>query len=93
MTVRYLSVLTLVCILQTRVLAQVTPSPAQPGQARADFSLSAASLSDWTDRLTTKDTKIRAIAEAALVQGTPRSLPLLRRLLDGPNEDLQVLIW
>jgi outer membrane protein assembly factor BamB/HEAT repeat protein len=36
------------------------------------------------------DPKIRAAAEAALVRGGPRSLLLLRRLLDLDNEDLQL---
>jgi len=34
------------------------------------------------------DPKVRATAEAALVQGARRSLPLLRRFLNRPNEDL-----
>ena len=34
------------------------------------------------------DPKVRAIAEAALVQGAGRSLPLLRRFLNRDNEDL-----
>ena len=33
------------------------------------------------------DAKVRAIAEAALAEGAQRSLPLLRRLLNPPNED------
>ena len=36
------------------------------------------------------DPKVRAIAEAALVKGAARSLPLLRRLLDRGNEDLDL---
>jgi outer membrane protein assembly factor BamB len=35
------------------------------------------------------DAKIRATAEAALVQGAGRSLPLLRQFLNGDNEELQ----
>jgi outer membrane protein assembly factor BamB len=35
-----------------------------------------------------KDPKVRALAEAALVQGAGRSLPLLRRFLNRRNEDL-----
>jgi len=35
------------------------------------------------------DAKIRATAQAALVQQGSRSLPLLRRLLNTDNEDLQ----
>ncbi|HEY8188387.1 MAG TPA: PQQ-binding-like beta-propeller repeat protein [Pyrinomonadaceae bacterium] len=37
-----------------------------------------------------KDSKVRAIAEAALVQGAGRSLPLLRRFLNRRNEDLHL---
>jgi outer membrane protein assembly factor BamB len=37
------------------------------------------------------DPKVRAIAEAALVEGARRSLPLLKRLLTRRNEDLQVV--
>jgi HEAT repeat protein len=36
------------------------------------------------------DPKVRSTAEAALVQGAGRSLPLLRRFLNRPNEDLQL---
>ena len=37
-----------------------------------------------------KDPKVRATAEAALVQGAGRSLPLLRRFLNRGNEDLDL---
>ena len=37
-----------------------------------------------------KDPKVRAIAEAALVQGAGRSLPLLRRFLNRDDEDLDL---
>jgi HEAT repeat protein len=69
-------------------LAQTTPSRAPQTQARAPvLSTSAASVRDWTSRLTSVDPKVRAIAEAALVEGSQRSLPLLRRFLTDPNED------
>ena len=42
----------------------------------------------WANRLTTKDAKARATAEAALVKGAARSLPLLRRLLERGDDDL-----
>ena len=35
------------------------------------------------------DPKVRSTAEATLVQGAGRSVPLLRRFLNRPNEDLQ----
>jgi len=43
---------------------------------------------DWANRLLASDPKVRAAAEAALVQGARRSLPLLRRFLDPAHEDL-----
>ena len=43
---------------------------------------------DWANRLTATDPKVRAIAEAALVNGAGRSLPLLRQLLNRDDEDL-----
>jgi hypothetical protein len=43
---------------------------------------------DWESRLLAKDTKVRATAEATLVQGARRSFPLLRRFLDSGNESL-----
>jgi outer membrane protein assembly factor BamB/HEAT repeat protein len=54
-------------------------------------SVSASSARDWAGRLRVKDPKARAAAEAALVQGGPRSLPLLRRLLGPEHEDLHVV--
>jgi HEAT repeat protein len=43
---------------------------------------------DWETRLTSNDPKVRATAEATLVEGKSRSLPLLRKFLDVPNQDL-----
>ena len=45
---------------------------------------------DWANRLTAKDPKVRATAEAGLVKGAGRSLPLLRRLLSRGDEDLDL---
>lgn len=45
-------------------------------------------VSDWADRLLADEAKVRATAEAALVQGAGRSLPLLRRFLVGDDESL-----
>ena len=45
-------------------------------------------MRDWADRLMARDSKVRASAEATLVQGAVRSLPLLRRLLTSDNEAL-----
>jgi outer membrane protein assembly factor BamB len=45
---------------------------------------------DWANRLTAKDPKVRAMAEATLVKGAGRSLPLLKRLLSRGDEDLDL---
>jgi outer membrane protein assembly factor BamB len=85
-TIRHLFIFTLFCIL---VLAQTTRSDPQPRQAKgSDLSINSPSLDDWEDRLMANDPKVRAIAEAALVKGEGRSLPLLRRLLNQANGDL-----
>ncbi len=47
-------------------------------------------MSDWASRVTASDPKVRATAEAALVQGAGRSLPVLRRLLSRGNDDLEL---
>jgi outer membrane protein assembly factor BamB/HEAT repeat protein len=44
---------------------------------------------DWANRVTAKDPKVRATADAALVQEAGRSLPLLRRFLDRGDEGLE----
>jgi outer membrane protein assembly factor BamB/HEAT repeat protein len=54
----------------------------------ASVSRNPASVRDWANRLLANDSKVRASAEAALVQGAQRSLPLLRRFLATDNEQL-----
>ncbi len=49
-----------------------------------------ASANDWEHRVMSKDLKVRATAEATLVKGGTRSLPLLRRFLNRPDEDLHL---
>jgi HEAT repeat protein len=89
---RHLFILTLSCILQIPVLAQTKRSAPLPNQlGSSNLSTNSASVRDWTNRLKTKDPKALAIAEATLVQAAPRSLPLLKRLLNSPNEDLHVV--
>jgi outer membrane protein assembly factor BamB len=80
-TMRHLLIYTLLCILPIPVLAQTKDS---------DLSGNSALVSDWADRVMANDPKVRATAEAALVQGAGGSLPLLRRLLNRGNEDLDV---
>ncbi len=65
------------------VFAQTTR---QQRQVRS--TLSASNVREWADRVMSKDAKIRATAEAALVHDAVRSLPLLRRFLNTDNEDL-----
>ena len=77
---------TLLCILPLAVLAQTRRSFPQPLQA--NLSRNSASVRDWADRVMSKDPKVRASAEAALVQGAGRSLPMLRQFLTSKNEDL-----
>src|SRR6185503_8665324 len=72
---RHLFVFTLLCTLAIPALAQ---------------SRNSAQVSDWEKRVMSKDPKVRASAEAALVQEAGRSLPLLRRLLNRRNEDLHL---
>ena len=77
---------TLLCILPLAVLAQTRRSFPQPLQA--NLSRNSASVRDWADRVISKDPKVRASAEAALVQGAGRSLPMLKQFLTSKNEDL-----
>jgi len=44
---------------------------------------------DWADRVMSRDSKVRANAEEALVQRAGRSLPLLRRFINSGDKDLQ----
>jgi hypothetical protein len=52
------------------VLAQTTRSLPQPRQDKgSDLSRNSALVLDWADRVMANDPEVRAIAEAALVQG------------------------
>jgi HEAT repeat protein/outer membrane protein assembly factor BamB len=86
---RQFFICTLLCILPITVLAQTTRSLHHSRQSKgSDHSMNSASVRDWANRLMANDPKVRAIAEAALVQEARRSFPLLRRLLNSENEDL-----
>jgi outer membrane protein assembly factor BamB len=90
-TMRHLFICTLLCTLAIPALAQTTRSLSHLRQAkRSDQARNSAQVIDWENRVMSKDPKVRAIAEAALVQGAGRSLPLLRRFLNGSNEDLHL---
>lgn len=81
---RYLFLCTLLSLLPVSVLAQTTRSGHKPSS-----DVSSRSVRDWANRVMSNDAKVRATAEAALVQGAGRSLPLLRRFLNTDNEELQ----
>ncbi|HSE22445.1 MAG TPA: PQQ-binding-like beta-propeller repeat protein [Pyrinomonadaceae bacterium] len=86
---RLLFICTLLCTLAIPAFAQTTRSLSQPrGVKRSDRAIKPAQANDWENRLMSKDLKVRATAEAALVQGAGSSLPLLRRLLNRRNEEL-----
>jgi outer membrane protein assembly factor BamB len=53
------------------------------------ISVLAQTTRDWADRVMSRDSKVRASAEEALVQRAGRSLPLLRRFINNGDEDLQ----
>jgi outer membrane protein assembly factor BamB/HEAT repeat protein len=90
-TMRHLFICTLLCILSIAALAQTTRSSPQPRQAQgSDLSTSSASVLDWANRVMANDSKVRANAEAALVKGAGRSLPLLRRLLNRGDQGLDL---
>ena len=70
---------------QAIALAQ---SPVVPPQST--LSTSPARVRDWSNRLLSKDPRVRATAEAALVRGAPQSFSLLKRFLSPEHEDLHV---
>ena len=68
--------------------------------SQSSLPLSESSLSrnpdmvgDWAERLLASDPKVRATAEAALVQAGRGSFPLLRRLLGPEHEDLHLVAF
>jgi outer membrane protein assembly factor BamB len=86
---RHLFTCTLLCTLAIPALAQTTRSlPRQSN--RLDQTMNSTQVTDWATRVMSQDPKVRTIAEAALVQGAERSLPLLRRFLNRGNEALHL---
>jgi outer membrane protein assembly factor BamB/HEAT repeat protein len=71
----------------------IAPSQAPPRATPSTFSTTPAQVRQWATRLLAKDAKVRAAAEAALVQGSPVSLPLLRRFLTPEHEDLHAVTF
>jgi outer membrane protein assembly factor BamB/HEAT repeat protein len=82
---------TLVIILTASLRQAVALSPSPLPQTESGRSKSDVQAREWADRLLADDPKVRAPAEAALVQGAPRSLRLLRRFLDPEQEDLHAV--
>jgi outer membrane protein assembly factor BamB/HEAT repeat protein len=66
----------------------LSQSPLPP--TGSSLSRNPALVREWANRLLADDPMVRATAEAALVQGARRSLPLLRRFLDPGHEDRPV---
>ncbi len=62
-------------------------------QTESSLSTNPALVGDWTNRLLANDPKVRATAEAALVQAGRGSFPLLRRFLGPEHEDLHVVTF
>ena len=71
----------------------VALSQAPLARTESSPSRNHALVRDWANRLLANDPKVRATAEAALVQEARRSLPLLRRFLDPGHEDLHVVTF
>ena len=69
----------------------LSQSPLPPTES--SLSRNPALERDWANRLLARDAKVRATAEAALVQGARRSLPLLRRFLNLGHEDLHAVTF
>jgi outer membrane protein assembly factor BamB len=63
------------------------------GLSQAALSQSPPSQTESANRLRSDDPKVRATAEAALVKGAGRSLPVLRRFFDPGYEDLHVVTF
>ena len=79
---RHLFLCTLLCVSQLTAFAQNTRPQPRGG------STNPVRVRDWADRLMSNDSKVRTSAEAALIKGSGRSLPLLRQLLTTNNDNL-----
>jgi outer membrane protein assembly factor BamB/HEAT repeat protein len=83
-----LAMMLAVGLSQAVALSQSPVSQPQPS-----LSTSPAAVRDWANRLLGDDPKVRATAEAALVRGARRSVPLLKRFLAPEHEDLHVVTF
>jgi HEAT repeat protein/outer membrane protein assembly factor BamB len=78
-------------IILATVLGQavaLSQSPLPPTES--SLSRQPALVTDWAGRLQSTNAKVRLSADAALVQGAARSLPLLRRFLNPEHEELHL---
>jgi hypothetical protein len=62
-------------------------------QTESSLSRNPALVDDWANRLLADEPKVRATAEATLVQAGRGSFPLLRRFLGPEHEDLHVVTF
>jgi outer membrane protein assembly factor BamB len=74
-------------------LGHVAALGQSPPPTESSLSRNPALVREWATRLQANDPEVRATAEAALVQGAARSLPLLRRFLDPGHEDLHAVTF
>ncbi|HKO44413.1 MAG TPA: PQQ-binding-like beta-propeller repeat protein [Pyrinomonadaceae bacterium] len=84
---RHFFICTLLCTLAIPAFPQTLTQRTQVKRSHQ------AQLIDWENRLLSNDPKVRSIAEAQLVQRSGRSMPLLRRFLNRPNEDLHLVTF
>ena len=85
--------LLLILILMTSPIVFVQSGAAEIEEQQGGGSepqTSEAEVDEWTNRVMANDPKVRAIAEAALVQGAERSLPMLRQFLNRHDNDLHL---
>ena len=83
----------LAIVLATGLSQAVALSQSPLPQTESSLSRNPALVRDWANRLLANDPKVRATAEADLVQVGRGSFPLLRRFLDPEHEDLHVVAF
>src|SRR6188768_202834 len=85
---RALAIILAAGLSQAVALSQSRLPPTESSLAR-----NPALVDDWANRLQANDSKVRATAEAVLIQGAQRSVPLLRRFLTPEHQDLHVVTF
>jgi HEAT repeat protein len=80
--------LVIILILAAGFSQAVARSQSPPPQTPSSLSTNSAAVRDWASRLLASDPKIRATAEAALVQMGRGSFPFLRQFLSPEHADL-----